>query len=255
MKASTFSTMHAASDLGALGVHPRPLGYLDVPKAVLTGDAAFKNDPHRRYTFETPDAQTRPWRRITMKILIFMVNIRLISEAIHRGTAWTVNHGDAMMIYSMPASSIAKSRLSKFIDILFHIIDTLLKAMFRIIASPEQKYRVHEGDEKTQRAVKLALGDRVEDMFQVQLVATAPDKQGYGYGSSLVQVVTSKADEECRSTWLTSSNFANTRFYESLGFASVGEISLGHDNPTWNGPPVIVLVMVREPATYSDEKC
>lgn len=64
--------------------------------------------------------------------------------------------------------------------------------MFRVIASPEQKYRVHEGDEKTQRAVKLALGDRVKDMFQVQLVATAPDKQGYGYGSSLVQVVTSK---------------------------------------------------------------
>lgn len=58
----------------------------------------------------------------------------------------------------------------------------------------------------------------------------------------------SQANDQHRATWLLSSNVLNDNFYHSLGFVTVAEMTLGEDNPTWNGPP-IVLALVR-PQVY-----
>ena len=54
-----------------------------------------------------------------------------------------------------------------------------------------------------------------------------------------------QADEHKRSTWLFSSNTANIPFYNHFGFQVKGQYVLGDDNPTYEGPPVVV-VLVRD---------
>ena len=52
-----------------------------------------------------------------------------------------------------------------------------------------------------------------------------------------------QADQEDRATWLVSSNTANVKFYNSLGFHSVNRFSVGEDNPTWSKEPVFVDIV------------
>ena len=42
---------------------------------------------------------------------------------------------------------------------------------------------------------------------------------------------------------LGSSNIANKAFYESHGFVKVSSFLLGDTNPTWEEPPVEILVV------------
>jgi len=110
--------------------------------------------------------------------------------------------------------------------------------------------------EKTGLIVEKVIGQRKDDMIYLSLLATDPAFQGRGYGSALVEHVTSIADAQDRAAWLISSNNGNTAFYNSHGFFSAGEVILGNDNPTWNQAPVIVPVMIRERKSLRiDEKC
>lgn len=101
-------------------------------------------------------------------------------------------------------------------------------------------------------------------MINLTNLATVPEKQGRGYGTALVRHVTAQvplhlirysiarfahkdslwqADVQQCSTWLTSSNVVNTKFYESCGFLTVAEILLGDNNPMWGKPPIVVPVV------------
>ncbi|TFY54738.1 hypothetical protein EVJ58_g8681 [Rhodofomes roseus] len=110
----------------------------------------------------------------------------------------------------------------------------------------EQKKRIAEMMSKQDAAIKSALGDKIQGMFAVEGLATHPNKQGRGYGSALMAAANAKADALGVASWLSSSNIANTAFYESCGFAVVKEFAIGEDNPTWTEPPVIVRIMARE---------
>ncbi|PCH33449.1 hypothetical protein WOLCODRAFT_111854, partial [Wolfiporia cocos MD-104 SS10] len=118
--------------------------------------------------------------------------------------------------------------------------------LFTRLISAEQRKRREEGNDKLEAFIKNKFGDKINEMLRLHLLATAPDKCGHGYAKKLVEVVTAQADNECRSTWLLSSNVANTKFYERFGFITVGEVSLGESNPTWTDAPIIMPVMVRE---------
>lgn len=48
---------------------------------------------------------------------------------------------------------------------------------------------------------------------------------------------------QSRQTYLTSSNFANTAFYESHGFSRAAAVTMGDDDSTWEGPPFEVLLV------------
>ena len=46
--------------------------------------------------------------------------------------------------------------------------------------------------------VKDVFGERVEEMYEIQVLATAPEAQGQGYGSALVTAVTDKVGDPFR---------------------------------------------------------
>lgn len=54
-----------------------------------------------------------------------------------------------------------------------------------------------------------------------------------------------QADAESRGTWLKSSNVLNEGFYQSRGFVTAANITLGLNNPMWDKPPVVVKVVGR----------
>ncbi|OBZ76466.1 hypothetical protein A0H81_03748 [Grifola frondosa] len=53
------------------------------------------------------------------------------------------------------------------------------------------------------------------------------------------------ANEQHRATWLITSDAY--RFYETVGFSTIAEFEVGDGNPTWNKPPIVVRVMLKEP--------
>jgi len=101
---------------------------------------------------------------------------------------------------------------------------------------------------KIEEVVKTNLGERLEEMVHLDLLATSPMSQGKGYGFALVSAVTSTADLQNRSTYLLSSNIQNTTFYNSCGFTTIANVVLGSSNPSWKAPPVIMPLMVRKPS-------
>lgn len=96
---------------------------------------------------------------------------------------------------------------------------------------------------KVEGIVVELLGDAAKDMRNVDSLGTDPDFQGRGYGGALVDYITGLADAEGRSTYLLSSNPINTGFYNFHGFVEIGKVFIGEGNPTWNGPPLPVLLV------------
>jgi len=231
----------------------KPLEYVDIPKATNTMLEAFRHDPNRRYMFDTPDAH-KSW--MDADKLWSIAATRQLSDAVRRHAAWTVDEGVAVVTFTRAAGP--PSWKQKVGDYFNYIWGKVISACFRILATPEQKRRLGEEEAKITAAIKSTLGDRVKEMVVLDLLATAPGKQGHGYGSELATMVTSEADAESRATMLVSSNIANTAFYESLGFRTIKEVVVGDDNPTWTEPPVILGIMLREPPSSSfnlDLKC
>lgn len=108
------------------------------------------------------------------------------------------------------------------------------------------------------KAQKEAFGDRSEEMMHLYILATAPKKQGNGYGTALATSVTTKVRNLCKYltflthkkadsigcvTALLSSNVLNTEFYQSCGFSTVVEFTLGENNPAWKKSPVIARLV------------
>jgi len=84
-------------------------------------------------------------------------------------------------------------------------------------------------------------------MYYLAELATHPSKQGRGYGSALARFVTDRADAQHRATWFLSSNALDTQFYNSLGFVTGANVSVGENDPTWCKPLVVAKLMIREP--------
>ncbi|KAG9218881.1 hypothetical protein CCMSSC00406_0001005 [Pleurotus cornucopiae] len=138
--------------------------------------------------------------------------------------------------------------------IIDHILDWSIAATtwaWGLLRSAELKKRRKEVLGKITSATESIYGDRVKDMVHIDGLATSPQSQGRGYAGALLDAVTAKADTASRATYLESSNVANTGFYESHGFITVGEIVCGDDNPAWKEPPVVVkLADAASQATY-----
>jgi GNAT superfamily N-acetyltransferase len=76
--------------------------------------------------------------------------------------------------------------------------------------------------------------------YYLSLLGTHPDHRGGGIGMGLLSESLRRIDEEGAPAYLESSNSANDRRYERLGFAPCGEFELGEDGPR-------VTQMWREP--------
>jgi GNAT superfamily N-acetyltransferase len=77
--------------------------------------------------------------------------------------------------------------------------------------------------------------------YYLSLLATHPDSRGQGLGMGLLAENLARIDAEGAAAYLESTNPANHRRYEGVGFARWGEFELGED-----GPPV--TQMWRDPS-------
>ena len=76
--------------------------------------------------------------------------------------------------------------------------------------------------------------------YYLSLLATHPDRRGHGLGMGLLAENLARIDAEGAAAYLESTNPANHRRYEGLGFARWGEFELAEDGPPvtqmWRNP-------------------
>ncbi|RPD62150.1 hypothetical protein L227DRAFT_609997 [Lentinus tigrinus ALCF2SS1-6] len=116
--------------------------------------------------------------------------------------------------------------------------------LFRAAEPAELQKRKTEFIEKVKAMIQDAFGEHVEDMLEVQGLATAPEKQGREYATALMKIVTDMADAQGRETFVITADAYG--FYETLGFKVVRQELLGVDNPKWQGAPVTLYIMLRK---------
>ncbi|KAH9950511.1 hypothetical protein B0H21DRAFT_723642 [Amylocystis lapponica] len=229
---------------------PLRLRYSRLSKVIDTVTASLHDDPHTRYLRDTPDAADNPfeenWRA--------MYRIMLL-DALRRHEAWAIHGGDAVVMVHSSGDTL--SQRQKAVDAFLRRLNNYLIRFLMWYNTKEQRHRFREGQKTLPDAVKSVVGDRLDQMITLDLIAVAPGKQGRGYGSTLVKLSRTKyafhiaADAQARATYLLSSNLESTEFFKSLGFSTISEVTLGEDNPTWDKASIIIQVMVREPRAPS----
>lgn len=226
-----------SSDIRVTGADVRPLKYYEIPIAVKNIEDAFATDPIVSYV----QGPLPTWRKLLHCVEIAL---QLVAD-IRVRSALTVHGGDAVASIQFPGS---EDKLHKFLFAFWRRVNMGC-------ATAEQNKRKKELGDKWMKAQKEAFGDRSEEMMHLYILATAPKKQGNGYGTALATSVTTKADSIGCATALLSSNVLNTEFYQSCGFSTVVEFTLGENNPAWKKSPVIARLMVREPySTWSSTR-
>ncbi|KAI0953356.1 hypothetical protein AcW1_007596 [Taiwanofungus camphoratus] len=220
------------------------LRYADIPRAVTTAMQANRADPIIRYIVDAAD----PGRSLFYELKNRMVWALDLAETISRRRAFTIDRGDAIIISNDPKTeSRPPAGLGRIAGIAKNLILACLRWATTKLDSNEQRRRRLEWLNKRETAIKEAIGNEADDMLYLGSLATAPSKQGRGYGARLVGSLTAEADAQGRSVWLCSSNSNNTSFYERCGFSTTNEFVLGGNNPTWKQPPVTVRIMTRKP--------
>ncbi|KAI0734294.1 hypothetical protein C8Q72DRAFT_808649 [Fomitopsis betulina] len=208
--------------------------YIDVFRAALTKRAAFSNDPIFKYITETPD----DWHPRLSHFVDFLVYILGFLISVFTGNAWVIEGGYAYITFAVPGQNPTVSE---------RVIGLVIKLLRKSTRTGKQKRLLAETMSKQNAAIEACLGDQVESMFAVHDLAAHPTRQGRGYGRALLTVANANADELGLASWLPISNLKNTAFYEGGGYKTVREFTVGDDNPTWTGLPVILRIMYRQP--------
>jgi len=214
----------------------RPLGFGDFSTISNTMDASLKDDPLTRYLTHTKDHRDN----LVTRFFSNLFRYSYLRQFMYYKTGWTFDDGDAFVCYSDPAKPKPWT---------FGILQYIAMQLLFLVRGPEENKRQIEVQNKMDAAAREALGDQAKYMINLANLHTIPAKQGRGYGTTLVKLVTAEADRRSLSTCLCSINVANTGFYNSLGFLTAKHIFIGEDNPAWHEPPVVIDLMVREPAT------
>ncbi|KAI0700764.1 hypothetical protein BC835DRAFT_363837 [Cytidiella melzeri] len=206
----------------------RKFSEAEIPEAIQLCEDAFEEDPLQHYLSNTPNAEDeRRYRQFWHNHLSGYM--RPFTDG---GAAWTTEDFGAVLLYS-PVKQLDVEHGSMLTGL-----------------SEEQRRRLDEWLKTSERVADETLGTSRKDMAYIATLATAPAQQGRGYASALVKMVVDEADAQGRMTWLMSSNIANTGFYNDHGFITKAKIILGQDNPTWDRPPVVICLMVRNVGTH-----
>jgi len=208
-----------------------------------TLELAFKNDPLVNYLTYTRDRKKPSRAQQKLAVLLWK---KYMKFALKQELAYTVDAGYSALISTPPEKDF------KRLNPIERLFKTTLLKMFNLTSylnrSPEQRRRYQEFIEKTKALSDAHLpGDAAKDMVYIDLLATHPDYQGRGNATALLETVLFHADIRGRTVYLFTGNTVNIGFYGLFGFEDVGEALLGIDNPTWNGPPVRVPLMIRKP--------
>jgi len=222
-------------------IEVKPLQYADTVKATHTIEAANEDDPVERYIYNgAPNFWERYVRRLNyLSFFCVVAPLRI---------GYTIGHGDAIVFGVAPGTPSLGQGMSCVLGVLWAISNACMK-----LRSKEAVKRHEEVKTKTDAAFEAAFGDKRVDMMEVNSLYTHPSKQRRGYGTALVRSVTDKADAIRSPTYLCSTNINNTEFYEQCGFVTVAEFTVGENNSSWRGPPVVQRVMLRKVPDYRDE--
>ncbi|KZS95002.1 hypothetical protein SISNIDRAFT_453158 [Sistotremastrum niveocremeum HHB9708] len=242
-RGSATSEHPKSSDASSLNrvVRVSQLRFSHVPTAVGAIEGAFETDALKMYmTGQDGISASRPTiaSRIFEILLILYNLLRLIS--------FQVLSGRSFVIVS-PPPVLGKRQGWK--GILDDVVDTAWMFVMRIkrISSSDVAKRRRINYRKQQTAViEATIGDRTNDMYCIETLATHPDFQGRGYAGTLMKAVAELANSERRSVWLVASGPQNVPFYTSHGYKTVGQIRLGDDDETWKGGLLVCDVMVKE---------
>ncbi|KAI5115698.1 hypothetical protein M0805_002562 [Coniferiporia weirii] len=224
-------------------VKVEPLRKKDAKQAAKTMAEATEHDPCRVYIYDTPDARETPFTR-WIEHLQYGFAAR---QWVRLNVGLTVDHGRAVVCALPAPAADHRSRRNKRLDKINRFI---IRSLDYLGKSKEQRRRLNEIQAKFEKCTEELLGADAREMRCVNALATAPASQRHGYGGALVSAITQLADAEGRSTYLFSSNLANTEFYNSLGFFTLAEVVVGDDNPSWTRPPVRIPLMIR---IYGDQ--
>ncbi|KAI0335568.1 hypothetical protein GY45DRAFT_811022 [Cubamyces sp. BRFM 1775] len=206
-----------------------PMKYAHVPRGADMLQRAFVNDPVMVYY---GSVDTAPFFHTRWKI---RHNLTLL-DAVHQERVLTINGGESLLEYGAPGNN-EPSRAYNFFFSLLEKFNT-----------PELAKRKAEFRGKIKQMVQRAFGDKVDDMYDIQILGTAPEAQNRGYASALVNTLSEMADTAERDVWVVT---AAHGFYARLGFVTVAQDSMGGDNPNWDGKPIEVHVMCRKHGSSS----
>ncbi|KAI9000911.1 hypothetical protein BD414DRAFT_473072 [Trametes punicea] len=206
-----------------------PMRRVDTLRGADTMYRAFTKDSLMLY-FAAVD--TAPFRSARIRANYCV----LFDDAVRKNHMFTVNCGEAVLRYRIPGEPRGMGRWHTFLANLVSKFDTreLIK-------------RKKEFVSKVGIMVKDAFGERVAEMYEIGVLGTAPEAQGRGYGSALVTKVTDMGDAEGRDVWVVTADAYS--FYETLGFITIRTMTLGTEDPKWDGKPVMIYIMYRPAKT------
>ncbi|TBU58350.1 hypothetical protein BD310DRAFT_480517 [Dichomitus squalens] len=157
----------------------KPLRWYEMVTVISTVRRAFLQDSLTSY-FRQADAWPA-WNRL----LRFPINLLRFSYGIYQGRIVTIDRGAGAMIqYSAPG------------DVGMPWIVSLIIRLLGLLRTKGLAKRQDEVGEKIREMVQGAFGDRVKEMYEIQGLSAAPEAQGRGYGTALVEHVLKKGEYE-----------------------------------------------------------
>ncbi|KAL6304247.1 hypothetical protein BKA93DRAFT_784532 [Sparassis latifolia] len=182
--------------MGKTEVGCRPLKYREIPSTVDVKMRAFRDNPFINYIFQPPPDAREP--RVGKLCTFFYIEcVYYVSQR----EAIAIDGGDGYITYGSASNALSPLR-KMFRRMLQAVVFCFLVLIFMLAGTKEQRQRLKEARLKSHAAKDGAIGGQRDDMFAIDTLAVSPDKQGMGYGSALLQAVTSRGIGGCASSTL-----------------------------------------------------
>jgi GNAT superfamily N-acetyltransferase len=175
---------------------------------------AFHEDPVWSWAFPDPE------RRLEQHRAVWGL---LVRAKIEEGSVWQTAGGEAAAVWVLPGRPELGPEDEERLEALLE--DSMGAEAARVLDTFERFEAAHPQE---------------REHFYLSLLGTHPDHRGGGIGMGLLAECLRQIDEKGMPAFLESSNPANDRRYEGLGFAPCGEFELGEEGPR-------VTQMWREP--------
>jgi GNAT superfamily N-acetyltransferase len=175
---------------------------------------AFHDDPTWAWAF--PD----PSRRLDQHRAWWALYVR---GGIERGWVWTTDDGAAAALWIPPGEpELSEEDEARVEPLLRELVGSHADSVLTLLESFEAS---HPHD---------------TDHWYLSLLGTHPEHRGQGRGMGLLAEGLAGIDELRLPTYLESSNRANDRRYEAVGFEQIGELAVPGGEPTvgcmWRDP-------------------
>jgi GNAT superfamily N-acetyltransferase len=195
-------------------VNARVATSADLPAVAETMAKAFYNDPVWGWAFPDPERRLEQHRSVWR----FFVEAALAYDWV-----WLTDSCASAALWIPPGRPDLRPEDEERMEPL--IVELLGNEAARVLEAFERFDAAHP---------------RGRPHYYLSLLATHPDHSGHGLGMGLLADNLVRIDAEGASAYLESSNPANDRRYERLGFARCGEFELPEDGPNvtqmWRDP-------------------